>query len=75
MIIEFELTTEGFNKLNKAYNSSNGSEFTFYYGTQKVYSFTVNTPLKHKVFCIADVFTVDDYFEFYTATKIYSKKS
>lgn len=66
MIIELTLTARGRSILEKAYTSSDGSPFTFYYGTQKVYSFTATTPPNDNVFCIADVFNIDNYYKFYT---------
>ena len=75
MIIELTLTARGVSMLNKAYTSSNGSPFTFYYENQKVYSFTATTPLNDKVFCIADVFNIDNYYRFYTLIKKTSNTS
>ncbi len=69
MIIELTLTAYGLSKLDKAYTSSDGSPFTFYYGKQKVYSFTATTPPKDNVFCIADVFNIDNYLKFYSAIR------
>ncbi len=74
MIIELTLTSRGRSVLEKAYTSSNGSPFTFYYGTQKVYSFTATTSPKDNVFCIADVFNIDNYYKFYTIIKKTSNK-
>lgn len=65
MIIKLTLNAVGCSKLNNAYKRSNGAEFTFYYGTQKVYSFTATEPLKDNVFRIADVFDIDSYLRFY----------
>lgn len=67
MIIELTLTAKGLSDLDKAYTSSDGSPFTFYYGTQKVYSFTATAPPKGNVFYIADVFNIDNYLKFYKA--------
>ena len=67
MVIKLTLTSVGRSKLNNAYKKSNGEEFTFYYGTQKVYSFTATEPLKDNVFRIADVFDIDSYLKFYQA--------
>lgn len=67
MIIELTLTAKGLSDLDKAYTSSDGSPFTFYYGKQKVYSFTATTSHNGNVFCIADVFNIDNYLKFYNA--------
>lgn len=66
MIIELILTSDGRSKLSNAYKSSKGSPFTFYYGTEKIYSFTATEELKSNVFYITDVFDSDNYYEFYT---------
>ena len=67
MVIKLTLTSAGRSKLNNAYKKSNGAEFTFYYGSQKVYSFTATDPLIDNVFRIADVFDIDSYLKFYRA--------
>lgn len=69
MIIELTLTSVGRSKLNNAYKKSNGSPFTFYYGTQKVYSFTATTGTNDKVFQIAEVFNIDNYLKFYNSIR------
>ena len=69
IVIELTLTGRGHSLLNEAYTSSDGNPFTFYLGTQKVYSFTATTTLEDNIFCIADVFNVDNYKNFYNAIK------
>ena len=66
MIIELTLTSDGRSRLSKAYKSSKGKPFTFYYGTEKIYSFTATEELKSNVFYITDVFDSDNYYEFYS---------
>lgn len=65
MIIDFKLTASGQNELKKAYTSSNGSPFTVYCAQQKVYSFTATEAPIDNIFAVADVFTVENYYEFY----------
>lgn len=67
MVIELTLNVAGRSKLNVAYKKSDGGQFTFYYGTQKVYSFTATGQFNTNVFYIADVFTIDNYLDFYKA--------
>ncbi len=65
MVIELTLTSSGRSKLSDAYKSSKGKPFTFYLGLEKIYSFTATEELKSNVFYIADVFNLDNYYEFY----------
>ena len=73
MIIELTLTARAASILEKAYKSSNGSQFTFYYRTEKVYSFTATDSPKDNVFCISNVFNIDNYYKFYTSIKKLNK--
>lgn len=66
VVIELTLTSDGRSKLSDAYKSSKGKPFTFYLGTEKIYSFTATAEPKSNIFYIADVFDLDNYYEFYT---------
>lgn len=59
--VDFILSDSGKNKLNRAYKMSGGGTFTFYCGTQKVYTFTASGPLPDNVFSIRGIFDKIDY--------------
>ena len=63
--VDFILSESGKNKLNRAYKTSNGKPFTFYCGTQKVYTFTATAPLPDNVFSIRGIFDKIDYQSFF----------
>lgn len=67
--LEILVSTEGKSKLEAAYTSSGGKEFTVYCLSQKIYSFTATTaPIDNKIL-IADVFSADNYRGFYEILK------
>lgn len=68
--IKIWLNQDGLSKLKKAYSNSIGSEFSVYYLTQKLYTFTVTKPPIDDLFLITDVFSVDNYLDFYNAINV-----
>lgn len=62
--INITLTKDAQNSLNKAYTESNGSAFTVYCYSQKIYSFTADKPITDDVFSIVGVFNEENYFSF-----------
>lgn len=63
--IELLLTDEGKAKLEKAYTTSGGREFTVYCRLQKIYSFTATQPPIDNIFLISGVFKIDNYLSYY----------
>ncbi len=63
--IELLLTDDGKAKLEKAYTTSGGKEFTVYCRLQKIYSFTATQPPIDNLFLISGVFKIDNYLPYY----------
>ena len=63
--IDFILSESGKNKLNRAYKASKGSAFTFYCGTQKIYTFTATSEIPDNVFSIRGIFDKINYQTFF----------
>ena len=63
--MELLLTDEGKAKLEKAYTTSGGKEFTVYCRLQKIYSFTATLPPIDNMFLISGVFKIDNYISYY----------
>ena len=63
--IELWVSPAGKSKLEKAYTSSGGKEFTVYCLSQKIYSYTATTPPVDNMLLITGVFSADNYYEFY----------
>jgi len=63
--IELWVSPEGKSKLEKAYTTSGGKEFTVYCLSQKIYSYTATTPPIDNMLLITGVFNKDNYYEFY----------
>ncbi len=68
--VKIWLNQEGLSKLEKAYSSGIGSEFTVYYLTQKLYTFTVTKPSIDDLFLITGVFNIDNYLDFYNVINV-----
>lgn len=63
--VDFILSSGAVSKLNRAYKMSGGSQFTFWCGTQKVYTFTATKELPDNVFSVRGIFGKVDYQIFY----------
>lgn len=63
--VDFILSESGKNKLNRAYKTSNGKPFTFYCGTQKIYTFTATSALPDNVYSIRGIFDKINYQAFF----------
>ncbi|MBE6787023.1 MAG: hypothetical protein E7537_01595 [Ruminococcaceae bacterium] len=63
--IDLYLTENGKNKLTNAYTTSGGKQFTVYWSTQKLYTFTATQPPKNSIFKIIDIFDNSNILEFY----------
>lgn len=59
--VDFILSDSGKSKLNRAYKFSEGKPFTFYCGTQRIYTFTATQPLPDNVFSIRGIFDKINY--------------
>lgn len=68
--VKIWLNQEGLSKLKKAYSDGIGEEFTVYYLTQKLYSFTATKPPIDDLFLITGVFDIDNYGDFYNAINV-----
>lgn len=68
--VDFILSESGKSKLNRAYKMSGGSPFTFYCGTQKIYTFTATSPLPDNVFSIRGIFDKVDYQSFFDTIEL-----
>lgn len=53
--IDMFLSNEGKEKLTKAYKSSKGKEFTVFWSTQKLFSFTATTPPTNNLFTMVNI--------------------
>ncbi len=58
--VDVILTDNGKNKLKKAYQNSNGKEFTVHWSTQKLCTFTATTPPVNNVFTMVNVLSEDN---------------
>ena len=58
---EIYLNNDSLARLNQAYMSSGGKEFTVYFSTKKFYSFTATKPFNDDFFLMTDVFNADNY--------------
>ena len=67
--IEILVSTEGKSKLQAAYASSGGEEFTVYCLSQKIYSFTATTAPIDNQLLITGVFNANNYRGFYDILK------
>ncbi len=63
--MELLLTDDGKAKLEKAYTTSGGKEFTVYCRLQKLYSFTATQAPIDNLFLISGVFKIDNYLPYY----------
>ena len=63
--IELLLTDNGKAKLEKAYTTSGGKEFTVYCRLQKIYSFTATQKPVDNKFVISGIFKIDNYLPYY----------
>ncbi len=68
--VDFILSESGKNKLNRAYKKSGGSPFTFWCGTQKIYTFTATESLPDNVFSIRGIFDKVDYQSFFDTIEL-----
>ena len=65
MDIELLLTDNGKAKLEKAYTTSGGKEFTVYCRLQKIFSFTATQKPVDNKFVISGIFKIDNYLPYY----------
>ncbi len=65
--VKLLVNSDGKSKLEKAYTTSDGKEFTVYCLSQKIYSYTATTPPVDNVLLITGVFNAENYRGFYNA--------